>query len=120
MATVSPTGAWPVRISSTTSIASRSTRETVPAIELTMKASPRSGTIPIAQVPVPSSRRPTSSNVSAAKRFAEAATKLTQTTRLRVGSTPIAPAPGSASTVVTVSSVSRSITLIVEPSELPT
>jgi hypothetical protein len=62
---VSPTGAEPVRISSLTSILSRSTRETVPAIELTMKASPRSGTIPIAQVPVPSSSRPTSSNESA-------------------------------------------------------
>jgi hypothetical protein len=49
----------------TTSIASRSTRETVPAIELTMNASPRSGTIPIAQVPVPSSSRPTSSKESA-------------------------------------------------------
>ena len=51
---------------------------------------------------------------------ADAATKLTQTTRFLVGSTPIAPAPGSASTVATVSSVSRSITLIVEPSEFPT
>ena len=62
---MSPTGAEPVRISSLTSIASRSTRETVPAIELTMNASPRSGTIPIAHVPTPSSSRPTSSKESA-------------------------------------------------------